>query len=153
MFLWHPIISYNCPIILHEFPIISCDRPLGSSQCTMGAPVCFLITLKMHPHWLPIVKMGLQMWLQWREIGKNNLGDVWHLLRNLYDNLIEKIGLKAPGSYSGSFWSNKFSTLLLERPKPNIFMISGFLTPGNPYLWIWIYQITFENMRKSMGTF
>ena len=39
------------------------------------------------------------------------------------------IGLKALGDYSNQFWSNKFSILLLETPKPNMFMISVFLGP------------------------
>ena len=43
---------------------------------------------------------------------------------NLYGNFIEIIGLKVPGNYSAAFWSNNFSILLLERPKPNISMIS-----------------------------
>ena len=39
------------------------------------------------------------------------------------------IGLKAPGDYSDQFWSNKFTILSLEKPEPNIFMISGFSGP------------------------
>ena len=31
-------------------------------------------------------------------------------------------------------------------------MISGFLSPGDPYLWILIYQITAKNLREMMET-
>ena len=34
-------------------------------------------------------------------------------------------------NYSDQFWSNMFS-ISLERPKPNISMISGFLDPCEP---------------------
>ena len=46
------------------------------------------------------------------------------------------IGLKALGNYSDRLWSNKILVLLLARPKPPNSMISGFLSPGDPYLWI-----------------
>ena len=42
------------------------------------------------------------------------------------------MGLKAPGNYSDQFWSNNILALLREGPKPNIFMISGFMSPGEP---------------------
>ena len=42
------------------------------------------------------------------------------------------IGLKAPGDNSDQFWFNKTSVLFCEGPKPNIFMISGFVRPGGP---------------------
>ena len=44
-----------------------------------------------------------------------------------YGNFIEIKRLKALGNYSGPIWSNSFSILLLEKPKPNMSMISGFL--------------------------
>ena len=40
------------------------------------------------------------------------------------------MGLKAPGNYLDQFMSNKILVVVLERPKPNMFMISGFLNPG-----------------------
>ena len=49
-----------------------------------------------------------------------------------YGKYVEIISLKAPGNYLDRFWSNKIAVLLLERPTPNMFMISGFLTPGGP---------------------
>ena len=42
------------------------------------------------------------------------------------------IGFKAPGNYSASFWFSKALVLLLERPKPPNFMISGFSDPWDP---------------------
>ena len=42
------------------------------------------------------------------------------------------MGLKAPGKYLDQFWSNKLLVLLLEKLKPNISMISGFLEPWEP---------------------
>ena len=41
-------------------------------------------------------------------------------------NLMEKIGLKAPGNYVGWFWFNNFLICLFENPKTFISMISGF---------------------------
>ena len=52
------------------------------------------------------------------------------VLRSLgssYGRFMEIIGFKAPGNYSASIRSNRFSILSLEKPKPTIFMISGFL--------------------------
>ena len=42
------------------------------------------------------------------------------------------IGLEAPGDYLDKFWSNKRLFLLLERPKSQNAMMSGFLSPGEP---------------------
>ena len=44
-----------------------------------------------------------------------------------YGKFMEKMGLKAPGNYSASFWISNFSILLLENHQTSIFMISGFL--------------------------
>ena len=33
--------------------------------------------------------------------------------------------------------------------KPRMSWFLGFWIPGNPYLWIWIYQITANSLRKS----
>ena len=53
----------------------------------------------------------------------------WKRLGNLYGNFIKNIGSKAPGNYSASFWSNKFSVLLCDGPKLQNSMISGFSNP------------------------
>ena len=47
---------------------------------------------------------------------------------------VQTIGLKAPMNYYDQFRSNqKFDFIfLLERPKPNTSMISGFSNPGEP---------------------
>ena len=58
---------------------------------------------------------------------KNNECIVWRLLGYLYGKLMEIIGLKAPGNYCASIWSNKFSISLLEKQEPDMFMISAFL--------------------------
>ena len=44
------------------------------------------------------------------------------------------MGLKALGNYYASSWSNKISILLLEGPKPTNSMISGFVSPVDPYI-------------------
>ena len=49
---------------------------------------------------------------------------------HFFGKYVQIRGLKAPGNYSHQFWSNKCSILLLERPKPQNFMISGLLSPG-----------------------
>ena len=49
---------------------------------------------------------------------------VWNICLNTV------IGLKAPGNYSDQFCFHKILILLCEGPKPNISMISGFLTFG-----------------------
>ena len=43
-----------------------------------------------------------------------------------------KICLKAPGNDSDQFCCDQILVLLCEGPKPNISMISGFLSPGEP---------------------
>ena len=53
----------------------------------------------------------------------------FRFIGDFYGQLMEKIGLKAPGNGSASFWSYNFSICLCERPKPNISRISGFLRP------------------------
>ena len=64
--------------------------------------------------------------------GKHNLCDVLSFSNYFYAKYVEIIGLKAPGNYSASFWSNEISVILCEGPKPNISMISGFLEPWSP---------------------
>ena len=54
------------------------------------------------------------------------------MLGHVYGKYDSIISLKALGNYSYQFWSNEMLVLLLERPKPNISMISGFLSPGGP---------------------
>ena len=72
---------------------------------------------------------------QWAPMGgmdKIVYAIVGHLLGCLYGKAVEIIGLQALGIYSASFWSNKISALLCAGPKPNISIISGFLTPRGP---------------------
>ena len=53
---------------------------------------------------------------------------LYRCLGHFHGKFMEIIRLiKAPGNYSASIRSNKFSILSLEGPKPNKFMISGFL--------------------------
>ena len=59
----------------------------------------------------------------------NKFRRVLDFVGHAYVNLMENISLKAPRDFSASFWSYNFSILLCERPKPNIFMISGVLDP------------------------
>ena len=55
-----------------------------------------------------------------------------------------KIGSKAPGNYSASFWSYNFSILLCERPNLTFPWFMDFWTRGDPYLWIWIYHVIWD---------
>ena len=57
------------------------------------------------------------------------------------------IGLKAPGNYSASFWSNKISVLLCEGPNPNISMIYEFVDPWDPLFIGFHIQKYFKTMR------
>ena len=59
--------------------------------------------------------------------GKDGKNKLMHFPANFYCKFMEKIGLKAPGSYSGPFRSYSSSILLLENAQISIFMISGFL--------------------------
>ena len=62
------------------------------------------------------------------------------------------MGLKALGKYSDQFWSNEISVLLCEGPKLNIFMISGFLTPGGRPLFIDLkIPNYFKQYKKNAG--
>ena len=45
---------------------------------------------------------------------------------------VQIIGLKYLGNSLNQCGSNKMSVLLCEGPKPNISMISGFVSPGEP---------------------
>ena len=73
-----------------------------------------------------------EMGLQW---GSN--GGKWK--NNLCMKYIYIIGLRAPGNYSASFWSNKISISLCEGPKPPNSMIAWFwdllLMAYLAYLW------------------
>ena len=67
----------------------------------------------------------------------------WHVLSHFYGKDAWIIGLKAPGNYSDSSWSNKISVLLCEGPKPPNSMICGCLKPRDPFMYGFkIYQIT-----------
>ena len=84
----------------------------------------------------------------------------WHLLRllkHLYGKFTEKIGLKAPGNYSASFWSYNFSLCSWERPKNLISMIPGFvdasMSPKTNMIHRWRHQDTLNNPRKCKNHF
>ena len=70
-------------------------------------------------------------------------------LRYLYGNVI---CLKAPGNYSDQFWCNKISILLHEGPKPNISMISGCLSPGEPLFMDLNILKYFTNCKNKLKT-
>ena len=70
--------------------------------------------------------------LQWGKIGKIIYAILGHVFGCFYETYVEIIGLKAPGNYLDQFWPNKVLALLCEETKPNISMISGFLSPGEP---------------------
>ena len=61
----------------------------------------------------------------------SELGDILKpfecICRSFDGKFMEIIGLKAPGNYSGPFWSSNFSILILENLRDLISMISGFL--------------------------
>ena len=51
---------------------------------------------------------------------------VFVIVGNFYGKLMEKVCLKAPGSYASSFWTGHFLVLLLENPQTSLLVISGF---------------------------
>ena len=84
--------------------------------------------------------MGLEN-VQWGPVG-SFLKNMFCVFRDsyyyyyFYGTYVQIICLKAPGNYSDQLWSNKILVLLGEGPTPNIFMISGFLSPGVAFVWI-----------------
>ena len=60
-----------------------------------------------------------------------------------------RICLKAPGNYSASIWSYNFSICLCERPKPNIFINSGFLKHVGPLSYGFEYTKVLSKSKKS----
>ena len=83
--------------------------------------------------WLRTKQRLRRCWLFFRPVwGKTNYAICGHLLNSFYGKDVEILGLNAPGNYSASCWTNKILVLLCEEPKPNMFMISGYLTPGEP---------------------
>ena len=69
---------------------------------------------------------------------------VWVFFMEKYEEIK---GLEAPGNYSGQFGSNNFSILLLGRPKPNMFIIPGFLNPWEPLF----MDLNNKNTSKHIG--
>ena len=67
----------------------------------------------------------------------------------LWKICLTNIGSKAPGNYLDHFWSNRISVVLWEGPKSQNAMIPGFVSPGNPYFWMLIYQITSNSIRNT----
>ena len=66
---------------------------------------------------------------------------------------VDIIRLKAPGNYSASFWSNKISVLLLERPKSPNSMMSGFLSPGEHLFMDFNIPKYYNKMRRIVDAF
>ena len=75
------------------------------------------------------------------------------LLLRFYGKFMERIGLKAPGNYSASFWFNNFSILLLETQKSQNVMISGFLGPVRPFIYGFKYFKILFKYKKVWGHF
>ena len=78
---------------------------------------------------------------------------IFELFLCFYSKFMEKIGLQAPGNYSASFRSNKISVLLCEGPKPNLFMISGFLSPREPLFMDLLIPNYCKNSKKITDIF
>ena len=90
---------------------------------------------------------------QWKNGGKNNLGDSLAFVGYLCGQYVQIIGVKAPGNYLDQFGSNRISVLLCERPKPPNFMIPGFLDPGEPLSMDLNIPNYFNKSKKNMETF
>ena len=68
-----------------------------------------------------------ERWGHYERERKNTQCILFAIFLLFYCKCIERMSKKALGNYSASIWSKKCSILLLEKPKPNIFMISIFL--------------------------
>ena len=68
----------------------------------------------------------------------------WHLFLLFLSTICSNNKFKSSGGLFGS---------ILVQSKPNIAMISAFVTPGDPYSLILIYQNTSKCIRKDMETF
>ena len=77
----------------------------------------------------------------------------WHSFSNFHGTYVQMKSLKAPENYSASFWSHTISVLLCEGPKPNISMISGFLSRGEPLYMDLNIPKYFKTYKRNMGTF
>ena len=87
------------------------------------------------------------------KIGQTYLSDCLAILFHLCSQFMAKICLKAPSYYSASFWIHNFSICLWERPKPLMFMISGFSdvspSPKPNCFCLWRRQDTSNNPGNS----
>ena len=70
------------------------------------------------------------------------------MLGHFYGKYVYIIGLQAPGNYSHQFWSNKIWFYYGRTKASEFHDFWIFEPPRNPYLWIWIYQITSTYIRK-----
>ena len=87
-----------------------------------------------------IVDWGLEQTWTWAE-------PFWHLLGHLFGKYGGIIGLKAPGNYCASFWSNEISVLFCEGPKPLNSTVSFFLV-GEPSFMDFNIPNYFEQSKK-----
>ena len=73
---------------------------------------------------------------------------------NFCGRFMQRICLKAPGNYSGSIWSYKFSICLWENPNNFIYPISGFLDvslkPKTNIFYLWRPQDTLNKSKKRI---
>ena len=137
--------SYDSPVIFRWFcePMASVLVP---KMCYLACPLRQL----WHPGG-PSIDVGA-LWSTRREtLGSRQKSFrrfvviCWVILREICWNNGFK-SLKAPGNYLDRFWSYKISVLLLQRTKPNISMISGFVNPWSP---IFIHFIIPKYFTKS----
>ena len=85
---------------------------------------------------------------------ENNVCDYWSFFGYLYGKYVYIMGLKAPGNYLDQCWSNKILLVLCGRPKHNISMMSGFVSPGGCIFIDSIIPKTLQGTtRKIMGYF
>ena len=81
----------------------------------------------------------------------------WPFVKHAHGICLEKIGLKALGNYSASYWSYNFSICLWERPKLPMSMISGFfdvsLSPNTICSYLWRPEDTYTNPRTHRKSF
>ena len=81
----------------------------------------------------------------------------WPSLGQLYGKLMEKIRLKALGSYSASIWSYNLSICFWENPKTFISIMSGLLnvspSPKTNYCYLCGHQDTSKSSKESQVTF
>ena len=73
----------------------------------------------------------------------------WHLLGNLYGNLISIIDLKAPGSYSHQFWFNIFNFIMGETKNLHFYDFGIFEPVAKPQHQLFLSSETPRHLKKS----